>query len=68
MQPIENSGLVDISSIAVDKDLSKDRRVAEFVHRIRNPYRFRCGDFTVSARFSENGPTFEECLQRLVSQ
>ena len=60
--------LVDIRDIAVDKTLPKDRRVAEFVRQIRDPYRFRCGAFIVSARFSDNGPTLETCLQRLTAQ
>jgi len=68
VQPIENSSLIDISGISIDRDLPKDLRVADFVRQIRNPYRYHCEGFTVSARFSENGPTLEECLRRLVSQ
>lgn len=39
--------LVDIREVAVDKDLPKEERIAAFLHQIKNPYRFRCGDFAL---------------------
>jgi hypothetical protein len=59
--------LVDIRDVHVDKALPKTERVAEFVRQIRNPHHFRCGKFTVTARFAEDGPTLEECLQRIIA-
>ena len=61
------TSLVDIRDVNVDKNLSKQERIAEFVRQIRDPYQFKCGNFTVTARFSENGPTLEDCLQRIVA-
>src|SRR5699024_411121 len=58
--------LVDIREVAVDKDLPKEERIAAFLHQIKNPYRFRCGDFVVNAAFSSNGVTLEECLQGIL--
>ena len=58
--------LIDIRNVSVRKDLSKERRVAEFIRQIGNPYRFKCGEFTVTARFVAGGPTLEDCLQRLM--
>ncbi len=58
--------LVDIREVAVDKDLSKEERIAAFLEQIKNPYRFRCGDFIVNAVFSSNGSTLEECLQGIL--
>ena len=54
--------LVDIREVTVDKDLPK----AAFLHQIKNPYRFRCGDFVVNAAFASNGVTLEECLQGIL--
>lgn len=59
--------LVDIREVTVDKSIPRDERVAEFVRQIRNPYHFRCGKFEVTARFAEDGPTLEECLQRIIA-
>ena len=47
--------LVDIREISVRKELPKEERIAAFVEQIKNPYRFRCGDFVVNARFSPRG-------------
>ena len=57
--------LVDIRDVCVDKDLPKQERINEFVRQIKDPYHFRCGKFVVTARFAEDGPTLEECLQRI---
>ena len=59
--------LVDIRDVCGDKDLPKQERVAEFVRQIKDPYHFRCGKFVVTARFAEDGPTLEECLQRIIA-
>ncbi len=58
--------LVDIRDVTVDKDLPKEERIAAFLEQIKNPYRFRCGDFVVNATFSNNGVTLEECLQGIL--
>lgn len=58
--------LVDIREISVDKDLPKEERIAAFVRQIKNPYRFRCGEFVVNASFAGNGVTLEECLQGIL--
>ena len=63
-----DNNLIDIRTISVDKNLPKDERIAEYIRQIHNPYRFRCGKFIVTARFREDGPTLEDCLQRLVAQ
>ncbi len=59
--------LVDIREVTVDKDLPKEEQIAAFLDQIKNPYRFRCGDFIVNAVFSSNGSsTLEECLQGIL--
>ena len=35
--------LVDIRDVTVDRELSREDRIAEFVRQIKNPYRFKCG-------------------------
>ena len=60
--PATTDELVDIREVAVDKALPKEERIAAFLHQIKNPYRFRCGDFVVA----NNGVTLEECLQGIL--
>ena len=58
--------LVDIRDVSVNKELSRDERIAEFVQQIKNPYNFKCGRFTVQARFSAEGATLEECIKGIL--
>ncbi|MDD4495898.1 MAG: hypothetical protein PHV32_16430 [Eubacteriales bacterium] len=58
--------LVDINDVKVNKSLSKAERIAEFVRQIKNPYCFKCGDFIVKTRFSDNGLSMEDCLQSIL--
>ena len=59
--------LVDIREVSVDTRLPKHERIAEFLRQIRNPYQFKCGDYTIIAVFNPEGPTLEQCLERIVS-
>ena len=58
--------LVDIRDVSVDKSLSREERIAEFVRQIKNPHLFRCGKFTVRAKFANNGVSLEECLHGIL--
>ena len=59
--------LVDIRDVNVDKNLPKELRIKEYLRQIKDPYHFKCGKFTVTAKYAENGPTLEDCLERLMA-
>lgn len=63
---MEAPSLVDIREVSVDKNLTREERIAEFVRQIKNPYCFKCGRFTVRAQFAENGASLEDCLKRIL--
>ena len=58
--------LVDINDVKVSKDLPKQERIAEFIKQIKNPYFFKCGNFIVKARYTDNGLSMEDCLQSIM--
>jgi hypothetical protein len=62
-----NAELIDIRTITIDKDMSKHERIIEFIRQINDPYHFKCGKFTVTVQFTEDGPSLEDCLHRLMS-
>jgi len=62
-----NSVLVDIRTVTVNKALSREARIAEFIKQIGNPYKFKCGKFTVTAKYTETGVTLEDCLLQMIS-
>jgi hypothetical protein len=58
--------LVDIRDVKVDVNLPKMERIIEYIRQIKNPYRFKCGEFIVSVKYANNGVSLEDCLERLV--
>jgi len=65
-QPEDLETLVDIRDVSVNKDIPKEERIAAFVKQIKNPYRFRCGDFVINACFASGGTTIEDCLKGIL--
>jgi len=65
--PSDCTELVDIRDVSVDKTLPKHERIAEYLRQIVNPYHFKCGKFTVSVKYTEDGPSLEDCLQRIMT-
>ena len=59
--------LVDIRTVSVNKSLSREARIVEFIRQIKNPYRFKCGKFTVTAKYADTGLTLEDCLLQMVN-
>jgi hypothetical protein len=64
---INKDELVDIRTITINSDLPKNERIADYLRQIKDPYHYRCGEFTVTVKFAEKGPTLEECLRLLIS-
>jgi len=62
----EDDALVDIRDVSVDPNLPREERIAEFVRQIKNPYHFKCGKFTIRARYADNGVTLEDCLKQIL--
>ena len=58
--------LVDINDISVNKDLPKPERIKEYIRQINNPYCFKCGNFVVTAKYSDKGLSSEDCLQSII--
>ena len=63
----DSNSLVDIRTVKVDKALPREARIAEFIRQIGNPYRFKCGKFTVTARYADSGLTLEDCLLQMIN-
>ena len=58
--------LADIRDVSVDQTLPKEERIVEFLRQIKNPYCFRCGKFTVRAKYADNGVSLEDCLKQIL--
>ena len=61
-----NQHLVDIQEVHVNRALPREQRISEFVRQIKNPYLFKCGQFTVHVGFTANGVSLEDCIAGLL--
>jgi predicted small secreted protein len=67
MRLLNNTALVDISTIMVKQDLPKSEKIVEYVRQVKDPFRYISGRFTITAKFPDNAPSIEECLQGMMS-
>lgn len=56
----------DIKDIKMDRRKSSNERILDFISKTKNPYVFKINGRLVRIRFSENGPTADECLSRML--
>jgi len=68
MENPRNEGMEDILSITLNGKKEKADRMKAFVHQIKNPYCFMCGEIMVDISFSQNVPTMEEQFQLYLQQ
>lgn len=66
---LENITLDDVDelgSIKIDRRKSSNERILDFLTKVKNPYIFKVNGRLVRMRFSENGPTADECLTNML--
>lgn len=66
---LENITLDDVDelgSIKIDRRKSSNERILDFLIKVKNPYIFKVNGRLVRMRFSENGPTADECLTNML--
>ena len=66
---LENITLDDVDElgyIKIDRRKSSNERILDFLTKVKNPYIFKVNGRLVRMRFSENGPTADECLTNML--
>ena len=58
--------LVDLLSIEIDGEKSKQERMLDYLRQVKNPYYFKVGDIAVRLVFDDGGRSFQECMEELV--
>ena len=56
----------ELSYIKIDRRKSSNERILDFLIKVKNPYIFKVNGRLVRMRFSENGPTADECLTNML--
>jgi len=63
----EESALVDIREVKINRELPQEDRVKSFVEQIKNPYCFKVGPVVVNVSYSDSGATLNDRFVELLS-
>ena len=58
--------LTDIRNIKIDKNLSQEKRQAQFLKQVGNPYLLRRGSMMIKVCFANNGLSMEQAFENLL--
>ena len=58
--------LTDIRNIKIDKNLSQEKRQAQFLKQVGNPYLLRRGSMIINVSFANNGLSMEQAFENLL--
>lgn len=58
--------LIDIRDIKIDKNLSQEKRQAQFLKQVGNPYLLRRGSMMIKVSFANNGLSMEQAFENLL--
>lgn len=58
--------LTDIRNIKIDKNLSQEKRQAQFLKQVGNPYLLRRDSMMIKVSFANNGLSMEQAFENLL--
>lgn len=64
VRTVDPETLVDVTEIQIDEKLPKEKRTAEFLRQVKNPYCFRVGDMIIKNVYSSDGVSLEERFEQ----
>lgn len=64
VRTVDPEMLVDVTTIEIDENLSKEERKAEYLKQVKNPYCFRIGDVVVKNVYSTDGVTLQDRFEQ----
>ena len=66
IRTVDPETLVDVTTIIIDENLSKEERVKEYLRQVKNPYCYKVGDVVVKCSYSNDGVTLKDRFEQLV--
>ena len=58
--------LKDIRKIRIDRNQTKEKRIAQYLNKVGNPYLVRIGNMKVKVRFANNGISMEQAFENML--
>ena len=63
---VDVNELKDIRKVRIDRSQTKEKRIAQYLKQVGNPYMVRVGNVKVKIRFANNGVSFEDAFEDLL--
>jgi len=63
-RPVNKEELVDINTLTIDENGSKEERILQFLEQVKNPYLYRCKNLVVKSVFADTDVTLEERMKQ----
>ena len=63
---VDVNELKDIRKVRIDRSQTKEKRIAQYLKQVRNPYMVRVGNVKLKIRFANNGVSFEYAFEDLL--
>ena len=63
---VDVNELKDIRKFRIDRSQTKEKRIAQYLKQVGNPYMVRVGNVKVKIRFANNGVSFEDAFEDLL--
>lgn len=64
IRTVDRESLVDITDVQINEKIPQKQRFDDFLHQIKNPYCYRCGNVVVKISFSDTDATLEDRLEQ----
>ena len=63
---VDINKLVDIHTVTINPEQSKDDRIISFIWQVHNPYCYRSGTIAIKSSFMDTEQTLEDIVSGLV--
>lgn len=63
---VDVNELKDIRKVRIDRSQTKEKRIAQYLKQVGNPYMVRVGNVKVKIQFANNGVSFEDAFEDLL--
>ena len=63
---VDIEDLTDVRKIKIDKNLPQEKRQAQYLKQVGNPYLLRRGNMMIKVRFANNGLSMEQAFENLL--
>jgi hypothetical protein len=59
----DRDALIDIRDVRIDPDMPWAQRMQKYLHDIKNPYVYKCGDIIIREKHNPDGKTLDEAIR-----